>query len=139
MLTSFYHQKNILKASLQGFVIYLLAQNQPTASATDFVGNITEDGWDLADRWVTWWDLTTFFYIICFFKYITHSKLFSPFLICRIKEIFGSRNDEAFEMLLSYVPIPHICHRHHRHVCVKKKLPGVNFYRFNAKNWRFSV
>ena len=21
----------------------------------------------------------------------------------------------------------------------KKKLPGVNFYRFNAKNWRFSV
>ena len=28
------------------------------------------------------------------------------------------------------VCIPHICHRHHRHVC-------VNFYRFNAKNWRF--
>ena len=22
-------------------------------------------------------------------------------------------------------PIPDICHRHHRHVCVKKKLPGV--------------
>ena len=33
--------------------------------------------------------------------------------------------------------IPDICHRHHRHVCVKKKLPGVNFYRFNAKNWHF--
>ena len=24
-------------------------------------------------------------------------------------------------------------------VCVKKKLPGVNFYRFNAKNWQFTV
>ena len=35
--------------------------------------------------------------------------------------------------------IPDICHRHHRHVCVKKKLPGVNFYRFNSKNWQFSV
>ena len=30
------------------------------------------------------------------------------------------------------VCIPHICHRHHRHVC-------VNFYRFNAKNWQFTV
>ena len=33
---------------------------------------------------------------------------------------------------------PDICHRHHRHVYVKK-LPGVNFYRFNTKNWHFSV
>ena len=24
-------------------------------------------------------------------------------------------------------------------VCVKKKLPGVNIYRFNAKNWQFTV
>ena len=24
-------------------------------------------------------------------------------------------------------------------VCVKKKLAGVNFYRFNAKNWQFTV
>ena len=23
--------------------------------------------------------------------------------------------------------------------CVKKKLPGVNLYRFNAKNWQFTV
>ena len=23
--------------------------------------------------------------------------------------------------------------------CVKKKLPGVNFYRYNAKNWQFTV
>ena len=23
--------------------------------------------------------------------------------------------------------------------CVKKKLPGVIFYRFNAKNWQFTV
>ena len=35
--------------------------------------------------------------------------------------------------------IPHICHRHHRWCLCKKKLPGVNFYRFNAKNWQFTV
>ena len=35
--------------------------------------------------------------------------------------------------------IPHICHRHHRRCLCKKKLPGVNFYRFNAKNWQFTV
>ena len=35
--------------------------------------------------------------------------------------------------------IPHICHgRHGRRPC-KFFLAGVNFYRFNAKNWRFSV
>ena len=41
--------------------------------------------------------------------------------------------------LLSSSPtiIPFICHRHHRRCLCKKKLPGVNFYRFNAKNWRF--
>ena len=33
--------------------------------------------------------------------------------------------------------IPHICHRHYRRCLCKKKLPGVNFYRFNAKNWHF--
>ena len=35
--------------------------------------------------------------------------------------------------------IPHICHRHHRRCLFKKKLPGVNFYRFKAKNWQFTV
>ena len=35
--------------------------------------------------------------------------------------------------------IPHICHRHHRRCLCKKKLPGVNLYRFNAKNWQFTV
>ena len=35
--------------------------------------------------------------------------------------------------------IPHICHRHHRRCLCKMKLPHVNFYRFNAKNWQFTV
>merc|ERR1711928_100677 len=35
--------------------------------------------------------------------------------------------------------IPFICHRHHRRCLCKKKLPGVNFYRFNTKNWQFTV
>ena len=35
--------------------------------------------------------------------------------------------------------IPHICHRHHRRCLCKKKLPGVIFHRFNAKNWQFTV
>ena len=35
--------------------------------------------------------------------------------------------------------IPFICHRHHRRCLCKKELPGVNFYRFNAKNWQFTV
>ena len=41
--------------------------------------------------------------------------------------------------ILVCISIPHICHgRHGRRPC-KFFLPGVNFYRFNAKNWRFSV
>ena len=35
--------------------------------------------------------------------------------------------------------IPFICHRHHRRCLCKKKLTSVNFYRFNAKNWQFTV
>ena len=35
--------------------------------------------------------------------------------------------------------IPHICYgRHGRRPC-KFFLPGVNLYRFNAKNWQFTV
>ena len=35
--------------------------------------------------------------------------------------------------------IPHICHgRHGQHPC-KFFLAGVNFYRFKAKNWQFTV
>ena len=38
--------------------------------------------------------------------------------------------------ILVCISIPHICHgRHGRRPC-KFFLPGVNFYRFNAKNWR---
>ena len=33
--------------------------------------------------------------------------------------------------------IPHICHEHHERRSCKFFLAGVNFYRFNAKNWRF--
>ena len=33
--------------------------------------------------------------------------------------------------------IPHICHGSHGYTRVKIFLAGVNFYRFNAKNWLF--
>ena len=33
--------------------------------------------------------------------------------------------------------IPHICHEHHERRSCKFFLAGVNFYRFNAKNWHF--
>ena len=35
--------------------------------------------------------------------------------------------------------IPHICHGRHRRRPCKFFLPGVNFYRFIAKNWQFTV
>ena len=35
--------------------------------------------------------------------------------------------------------IPHICHGRHGQCPCKKFLAGVNFYRFNAKNWQFTV
>ena len=41
--------------------------------------------------------------------------------------------------LLDRINIPDICHRHHRRCLCKKKLTSVNFYRFNAKNWQFTV
>ena len=45
----------------------------------------------------------------------------------------------ALLLCLQNVFIPHICHgRHGRRPC-KFFLAGVNFYRFNAKNWQFTV
>ena len=41
--------------------------------------------------------------------------------------------------VITIIDIPHICHRHHRRCLCKKRLPSVNFYRFNAKNWQFTV
>ena len=35
--------------------------------------------------------------------------------------------------------IPHICHKPHEYIRVNFFLAGVNFYRFNAKNWQFTV
>ena len=35
--------------------------------------------------------------------------------------------------------IPDICHRRHGHTRVNFFLAGVNFYRFNAKSWQFTM
>ena len=35
--------------------------------------------------------------------------------------------------------IPHICQGRHGQRPCKFFLPGVNFYRFNVKNWQFTV
>ena len=36
-------------------------------------------------------------------------------------------------------PIPYICHGSHGYTRVNFFLAGVKFYRFNAKNWQFTV
>ena len=36
-----------------------------------------------------------------------------------------------------FISIPDICHEHHERRLCKFFLAGVNFYRFNAKNWHF--
>ena len=42
----------------------------------------------------------------------------------------------TFTLIRKKLTIPHICHgRHGRRPC-KFFLAGVNFYRFNAKNWQ---
>ena len=51
----------------------------------------------------------------------------------RPSEFFGSLVfPEKCSRFLSDATIPHICH-------CKFFLAGVNFYRFNAKNWQFTV
>ena len=42
----------------------------------------------------------------------------------------GSQNKKRIN---EWQTIPHICQRHHRRCLCKRELPGVNFYRFNAK------
>ena len=51
-------------------------------------------------------------------------------VFCRGSEV------ESWSRFLSQV-IPDICHGRHRRRPCKFFLPGVNFYRFNAKNRRF--
>ena len=43
------------------------------------------------------------------------------------------------DLCLLVFSIPHICHGRHGQRLCKFFLPGVNFYRFNAKNWQFTV
>ena len=42
-------------------------------------------------------------------------------------------------MIVIVKRIPHICHGRHRRRPCNFFLAGVNFYRFNAKNWQFTV
>ena len=42
-------------------------------------------------------------------------------------------------MIVIVKSIPHICHGRHRRRPCKFFLADVNFYRFNAKNWQFTV
>ena len=49
-------------------------------------------------------------------------------------------NDDDGEVVPEGVgDIPHICHRRHGRRPCKFFLAGVNFYRFNGKNWQFTV
>ena len=51
----------------------------------------------------------------------------------------GSRASSKYTMVSVHTSIPHICHGRHGQCPCKFFLPGVNFYRFNAKNWQFTV
>ena len=57
----------------------------------------------------------------------------------RNKNVANTEKLYEFLMIDVHEIIPHICHRHHRRCLCKKKLPSVNFHRFNAKNWQFTV
>ena len=62
-------------------------------------------------------------------------------MINRLSNLINRNRSAAkiSQVLCSSVSIPDICHgRHGRRPCTFF-LAGVNFYRFNAKNWQFTV
>ena len=60
-------------------------------------------------------------------------------ILCKYSYKFSIGYLLSIFILSCKLGIPHICHgRHGRRPC-KFFLPGVNFYRFNAKNWQFTV
>ena len=53
---------------------------------------------------------------------------------------WGSLLDRCCKSHVPHRPsIPHICHEHHERRSCKFFLAGVNFCRFNAENWQFTV
>ena len=48
-------------------------------------------------------------------------------------------NEGHSQSQLYHEVIPDICHESHENSRVNFFLAGVNFYRFNAKNWQFTV
>ena len=72
----------------------------------------------------------------CEMLYGPGQRVLSVLVVCKLVLEILQVCGLFVNLCLCDVHIPDICHRHHRHVCVKK-LPGVNFHRFNAKNWHF--
>ena len=72
-------------------------------------------------------------------SYLSHFHL-SPFIkesgVCLLHRNHGRHQRHHHHGHLGY--IPHICHGSHGYTRVNF-FAGVNFYRFNAKNWQFTV
>ena len=72
----------------------------------------------------------------CLLQILFLSLLIIVILQTHIQLVKKSIYSEQIIQLFAKSTIPHICHgRHGRQPC-KFFLAGVNFYRFNAKNWR---
>ena len=74
---------------------------------------------------------------------IQHQNVAEPTVSFLLSRYFLSQKRQksscmAFDQLRKLI-IPHICHRRQGRRPCKFFLPGVNFYRFNAKNWQFTV
>ena len=77
------------------------------------------------------------------FNLLPYLKEFAPFSL-QLANIEKCLPTNANTQLVIYLwqnfvccHIPHICHEHHEQRSCKFFLAGVNFYRFNAKNWHF--
>ena len=64
---------------------------------------------------------------------------FDPLSSCLLSSEMRGKNIFLLSRLPLIVGIPHICHERHRRRLCKFILAGVNIYRFNAKNWQFTV
>ena len=73
---------------------------------------------------------------LCLNLFLALSLFHHYYIECKLGSI-AHFNIEYFGVITTH--IPHICHGRHRRRPCKFFLPGVNFYRFNAKNWQFTV
>ena len=87
--------------------------------------------------WFLWSGLSDF---RCYNQFQTSLAIFLPTLLMSRFTYFLCKFFASIKVFITDTYIPHICHgRHWRRPC-KFILAGVTFFfRFNAKNWQFTV